>query len=353
MARSYFNMGIYLLEEKIYFVLLVSIPILLLVYLTNLYWKKKTQEKFADSALLSELTPNKSKFKPFMKFLLAALALASLSMALVNLKMGSKLKKIKREGVDLVFAIDVSKSMLAEDIAPNRLKKAQQLVSQTINELTGDRIGIIAYAGSAFPQLPITTDYGSGKLFLQALHTDMVSSQGTAITDAIDLAKTFYNDVEQTNRVLVLVSDGEDHGDDAEVAAKEASKEGIRIITIGVGTEKGGVIPIKRNGILQNYKKDKKGETVITKLNASTLKNIASNAKGNYIDGSNTSKAVDELINVLSGFEKSEFEAKQVADFKDQFQGFLGAALLFLLLDLLVLERRTLWVQKLNIFKEK
>ncbi len=346
-------MDIYFLEEKIYFVLLISIPLLLVVYLGNVFWKKKAQSNFADAELLKALTPNKSGFKPLLKFILASLALAALAVALVNPKMGSKLKKIKREGVDLVFAIDVSKSMLAEDIAPNRLKKSQQLVSQTINELTGDRIGIIAYAGSAFPQLPITTDYGSGKLFLQALNTDMVSSQGTAITDAIDLAKTFYNDVEQTNRVLVIVSDGEDHSDDATAAAKEASKEGIRIITIGVGTEKGGVIPIKRKGILQNYKKDKNGETVITKLNAETLKDIAESAKGKYIDGSNTNKAVSELTQLLSGFEKNEFEAKQVADFKDQFQWFLAAALLFLLLDVLVLERRTLWVQKLNIFKEK
>ena len=333
--------------------LLVSIPILLLVYLANVYWKKKTQQKFAEASLLRELTPNKSTFKPWLKFILAALALAALAVALVNPKMGSKLKKIKREGVDLVFAIDVSKSMLAEDIAPNRLKKGQQLVSQIINELTGDRIGIIAYAGSAFPQLPITTDYGSGKLFLRALNTDMVSSQGTAITDAIDLAKTFYNDVEQTNRVLIIVSDGEDHSEDAAKAAEEASKDGIRIITIGVGTKKGGVIPIKKNGILQNYKKDKNGETVITKLNAKTLKDIAENAKGRYIDGSNTAQAVGELVSLLSGFEKNEFEAKQVSDFKDRFQWFLGAALLFLLLDILVLERRTLWVQKLNIFKEK
>ncbi len=346
-------MDIYFLEEKIYFMLLVSIPVLLLVYFANVFWKKRTQAKFAEVDLLKQLTPNTSRFKPVLKFVLAALALAALAVALVNPKMGTKFKKIKREGVDLVFAIDVSKSMLAEDIAPNRLKKSQQLVSQIINQLTGDRIGIIAYAGSAFPQLPITTDYGSGKLFLQALNTDMVSSQGTAITDAIDLAKTFYNDVEQTNRVLVLVSDGEDHSDDAVAAAADASKEGIRIITIGVGTEKGGVIPIKRNGILQHYKKDKKGETVITKLNSATLKDIAKSAKGAYIDGANTANAVDQLTNLLSGFEKSEFEAKQVADFKDQFQWFLGAALLFLLLDILVLERRTLWVQKLNIFKEQ
>jgi len=344
----------YFLEEKIYFWALLVIPVLLLLYLANALWKRQTQKKFAQSELLQKLAPNKSGFKPLLKLVVAGLILASISIALVNPKMGNKIEKIKREGVDLVFAMDVSKSMLAEDIAPNRLEKSQQLVSQIINELTGDRIGIIAYAGSAFPQLPITTDYASGKTFLKALNTDMVSSQGTAIGDAINLAKTYYNDIEQTNRVLVLVSDGEDHetGDAADIA-KQAKEEGITIISIGVGTEKGGPIPLKRNGIVQSYKKDKKGETVITHLNAKNLKEIAQKASGIYIDGTNTKQAVDELTNMLRQMNKKEFEAKQVASYKDQFQWFLGAALLLLFLDILLLERRTLWVQKLNLFKEK
>ena len=344
----------YFLEEKIYFWGLVLIPALLLVYLINAYWKRQAQKKFAQSELLHKLAPNKSVFKPLLKLIVATVILAFLSVALVNPKMGNKTEKIKREGVDLVFAMDVSKSMLAEDIAPNRLEKSQQLVSQIINKLTGDRIGIIAYAGSAFPQLPITTDYSSGKMFLKALNTDMVSSQGTAIGDAINLAKTYFNDIEQTNRVLVLISDGEDHetGDAADIAEK-AKEEGITIISIGVGSEKGGPIPLKRNGIVQSYKKDKSGETVITRLNRENLETIAKNANGSYIDGSNTKKAVDQLSTLLRQMNKKEFEAKQVSSYKDQFQWFLGAALLFLLLDILLLERRTLWVQQLNLFKEK
>jgi len=288
------------------------------------------------SELLQQLAPDKSVFKPILKLVVAGLILALISIALVNPKMGNKTEKIKREGVDLVFAMDVSKSMLAEDIAPNRLEKSQQLVSQIMNQLTGDRIGIIAYAGSAFPQLPITTDYASGKMFLKALN------------------KTYYNDIEQTNRVLVLVSDGEDHetGDAADIAEK-AKEEGITIISIGVGTDKGGPIPLKRNGIVQSYKKDNKGETVITKLNSKNLEEIAEKANGTYIDGTNTKQAVDELTSLLGQMNKKEFEAKQVASYKDQFQWFLGGALLLLLLDILLLERRTLWVQKLNLFKEK
>ncbi len=347
-------MGIYFLEHKIYFWLLVIIPILVVVALLNFWWRKRTQKKFANIGLLDRLAPNRSVFKPVLKLIFVSLALACLAIALVNPKMGNKMETVKREGVDLVFALDVSKSMLAEDIAPNRLAKSQRLVSQIIDNLVGDRIGIIAYAGSAFPQLPITTDYASGKTFLQALNTDMVSSQGTAITDAIDLAKTYYNDAEQTNRVLVLISDGEDHdsGDVGDVA-EEAAKEGIKIITIGVGTPKGGPIPLKRNGIVQSYKKDKSGETVITRLNPETLKDIASEANGEYIDGTNTQQAVNKIIGLLQNMDKKEFEAKQYADFKDQFQWFLGAALLFLLLDIFVLDRRTLWVKKLDLFKEK
>lgn len=344
----------YFLEEKIYFWGLAVIVVFVLLYLINSYWKKKAQRQFAERELLQLLAPNKSVFKPLLKMLVACVIAFLLSVALVNPKMGTTTEKIKREGVDLVFAMDVSKSMLAEDIAPNRLEKSQQLVSQIIGKLTGDRIGIIAYAGSAFPQLPITTDYASGKMFLQALHTDMVSSQGTAIGDAINLAKTYYNDVEQTNKVLVLISDGEDHEtNDAEEIAEEAKEEGITIISIGVGTEKGAPIPLKKNGIIQSYKKDRDGETVITKLNQSNLEAIAKKANGKYIDGSNTKSAVAELTTALQQMNKKEFEAKQVSSYKDQFQWFLGAALLFLLLDLLVLERRTLWVQQLNLFKEK
>jgi len=211
------------LEEKIFFWLLLAIPVVLLLYFLNILWKRRTQKKFATAVSLERLSPNKSKFKPVLKVILWSLAIAFLTMAMVNPKIGSKMETVKREGIDIVFAIDVSKSMLAEDIAPNRLEKSKQLVTQIINNLTSDRIGIIAYAGSAFPQLPITTDYGSAKLFLQAMNTDMVSSQGTAINEAIELAQTYYNDESETNRVLFLISDGrpQDRGYSREGVEKE------------------------------------------------------------------------------------------------------------------------------------
>jgi len=341
------------LEEKIYFWLLLSIPILVFLFLAMLLWKKKAQQKFADKELLNKLSPNKSPFKSWVKLILLALAFACFVLALVNPKIGSKMETVKRSGVDIVFAMDVSKSMLAEDIAPNRLDKSKQLVTQIINNLASDRIGIIAYAGSAFPQLPITTDYGSAKLFLQSMNTDMVSSQGTAINEAIELAKTYYNDEAQTNRVLFLISDGEDHGGNLEAIAEEAAENGIKIFAIGVGSTKGGPIPIKRNGVTQQYKKDNQGETVITKLNEETLRQIAEETDGEYIDGSNTNKVVKRVEEVLQNIEKTEFETKKFADYKDQFQWFLGFGILFMVIDVFLLERKTSWVKRLNLFNEK
>ena len=342
----------YLLEEKIWFWLLLAIPVVIVLFLGVLFWQRTAQKRFADSALLKKLSPERSLFKPILKIFVISLALFFLVVALVNPKMGTKLETVKREGVDVVFAIDVSKSMLAEDIAPNRMEKSKQLVTQIINNLGSDRVGIIAYAGSAYPQLPITTDYSSAKLFLSQMNTNMLSSQGTAISEAIELAKTYYNDEEQTNRVLFIISDGEDHVGESSNIAEQANQEGIRIFTIGVGETTGGPIPLKRNGIVQSYKKDQNGETVITKLDEQTLKDIASEANGEYIYGKTTSEVTEKVKEILNGMNKKEFEAKQFADFKDQFQWFLGAGLLLLFLDIFLLDRKTSWLKKLNLFNE-
>ena len=279
-------------------------------------------------------------------------AFACLSIALVNPKIGTKLETVRSEGVDIVFAVDVSKSMLAEDIAPNRLEKSKQLVTQIINSLVSDRVGIIAYAGKAFPQLPITTDYASAKMFLQNMNTDMLSSQGTAISEAIQLSKTYFDNEDQTNRVLVIISDGEDHDGEALNVAEEAAEQGIKILTVGVGDLKGGPIPIKRNGVILNYKKDNRGETVITRLDETTLKDIASEANGVYINGRNTADVVSAIKGELDKMDKQEFESKQIADFKDQFQWFLGIGILLLFIDIFFLERKTAWLTKLNLFNE-
>ncbi|SDR69921.1 Ca-activated chloride channel family protein [Formosa sp. Hel1_31_208] len=340
------------LEEKVWFWVLLVIPVIIFFFAILQFWKYRAQKRFASNKLLKRLSPNQSFFKSVLKVVMLSLAFACLSIALVNPKIGTKLETVKRQGVDIVFAVDVSKSMLAEDIAPNRLEKSKQLVSQIINNLASDRVGIIAYAGKAFPQLPITTDYASAKMFLQNMNTDMLSSQGTAINEAIELAKTYFDDEEQTNRVLIIISDGEDHSEVATNVAEEAADEGIRIFTIGVGDVDGGPIPIKRNGILLNYKKDNQGETVITKLNEDTLKEIAKEANGVYISGNNTSEVIEEIKDILNRMDKTEFEAKEFADYKDQFQWFLGFGIFFLFIDLFLLERKTAWLKRLNLFNE-
>jgi Ca-activated chloride channel family protein len=340
------------LEEKVWFWILLVIPVIILLFAMLQFWKYRTQKRFSNPKLLKRLSPNQSLFKSILKIIVLCLAFACFATALVNPKIGTKLETVKRQGVDIVFAVDVSKSMLAEDVAPNRLEKSKQLVTQIINNLASDRVGIIAYAGKAFPQLPITTDYASAKMFLNNMNTDMLSSQGTAINEAIELAKTYYDNEEQTNRVLIIISDGEDHSEVASNIAEEASDEGIRIFTIGVGDVKGGRIPIKRNGVLLNYKKDNQGETVITKLNEETLKDIAEEANGAYINGNNTADVIKEIKDILNTMDKTEFESKEFADFKDQFQWFLGFGFFFLFLDVFFLERKTGWLKRLNLFNE-
>jgi|TARA_B110000438_G_scaffold29158_1_gene28242 Ca-activated chloride channel family protein len=343
----------YQIEETVYFYLLLVIPILVIGFLILTIWKKNIQKKHISSHLFKQLSPENSEFKPKLKIFLLSLVFIFLTISLVNPKIGTQLKTVKREGVDLVFAIDVSKSMLAEDIAPNRLEKAKRIVSQIINELNSDRVGIIAYAASALPILPITTDYSTARMFLQSLNSDMLSSQGTAILEAVKLAKDYYDDENQTNRVLCILSDGEDHEFKNQNIPSIVQEMGITIFTVGLGTTKGAPIPIKKNEVIESYKKNSDGDVVITKLVPELLQEIASSSNGIYISGENTQAVVDEIIKKLKEMDKKEFESKQFVAYKDQFQWFLGFGLFFLCLELFVFNKKTYWVKKLNLFNEK
>lgn len=342
-----------ILDEKIYLWLFWALPAVLGLFLLSRWWRKHAQDKFADPVSLKKLSPEKSRFKPILKLIFFMLALVCLVMALVNPKMGSKLETVTREGVDIVFAVDVSKSMLAEDVAPNRLDKSKQIVQRIIDQLKGDRVGIIAYAGSAVPQLPITTDYGAAKLFLDNLNTDMMSSKGTAIAEAIRLSLEYYDDDSKTSRVLFLLTDGEDHEGEIEALAKEAAKKNIHIFSIGMGTAKGGRIPLKVNGVTREYLKDMDGETVLTKMDESTLRRIAKITQGDYVSGRQTTEVLKQVEGFLDGLNASEIESKQFASFRSQFQWFLGFGILFMVLEMLLLERKTAWLERLNLFNEK
>lgn len=343
----------YELEEKWYLYFLIAIPVMAMLFLYIQFWKRKKQKEFGDLELIKKLSPEKSVFKPILKLIVVLLALTCLIIGLVNPKIGTRLETVKREGIDIIFAVDVSKSMLAEDVAPNRLEKSKQLVSQIINNLGSDRIGIVAYSGNAFPVLPITTDYSVAKMFLQSMNPGMISSQGTSIDQAINLATTFIDKKDKTNKLLIIITDGEDHSDSAKEAAEEAKKAGLKILTIGVGTEKGGTIPLKRNGIVESFQRDQNGEVVITKRNAEVLKAIAKSSGGGYVDGNSTKAVLDYVKNALDNIQKTEFESTQMADFKSQFQWFLGFGFFLLLLDVFLLEKKTKWVEKMNLFNEK
>ena len=232
--------------------------------------------------------------------------------------------------------------MLAEDIAPNRLEKAKRLVSALLNDLASDRVGIIAYAAQAVPQLPITTDYGAAKMFLQALNTDMLSSQGTAIDAAIDLASTYFDDEEQTNWVVFILSDGEDHAEDGTIDAAQRANALNKIYGLGVGTEKGAPIPIKRNGIVESYKKDENDEVVITKRSPQILTSIAETTDAVYFDGNDTQAVLEFVREELAKWIK-EFEAKKFVITKIA-SAFFDCRFLLFLIDVLVFETRTKWI---------
>ena len=279
-------------------------------------------------------------------------AILFLSIGLANPKIGTELKSINREGVDIVFAIDVSKSMLAEDVAPNRLLRSKRIISEIINSLSSDRVGIVAYAAQAIPQVPLTTDFAAVKNFLQIIDTDMLSSQGTSIDSALNLSANFFDQNSETNRVLVLLSDGEDHDDIPESIISLIIENNINFISIGVGQDSGSTIPIKVNGRIDSYKKDNNGEVVITKRNSEILKKIASSSKGEYIDGNITEEALEYVKVKLDKIDKSEFETSQFVEYKQQFQIFILIALLFIIVDIFIFQTKTKWIQNLNLFNE-
>jgi Ca-activated chloride channel family protein len=342
----------YQLDEISFIYLGLIIPILFLVFLIFRRWQKKSIRKYFDINTIKFLSPEISNSKPLLKFIIISFALLMLVISLVNPKIGTELKTVKREGVDIVFAIDVSKSMLAEDIAPNRIIKSKRIVSELFNNLGSDRVGIIAYASTAIPVLPITTDFSSARMFLESLNTDMLSSQGTSIAEAINLSKNYFNDENQTNRVLCVISDGEDHEIQNNNLSDIAKGAGITIISIGVGSPNGAPIPIKENDIVKSYKKDDKGEVVITKLNENILKDMATQTGGIYFKGDNTNSVVSSIVDELKEMDKQEFESKQFVSFKDQFQWFLFVGLFLIILDVVVFERKTYWLDKLNLFNE-
>ena len=333
-----------------YLYALAAIPLFLILFIWIRIRKKRSLKKFGDVFLVSKLVPDVSGTKAWIKFIVLMLAFAFLVVGAADLQIGSKLEEVKREGVDVMIALDVSNSMNAEDIRPSRIERSKQVISKLIDNLQNDRIGIIIFAGKAFVQLPLTSDFGAAKLFLSSIDTDIISTQGTAIGSAMELAQNSLDNKDKKHKVLIIITDGENHEDDAIEAAKSASKDGIVVHTIGMGSPQGAPIPVYKNNTRVGFLKDHEDKIVITKLDESGLRQIASAGSGIFVRASNGDDGLKSILHQISRMEKKNYGSKIFADYEDRFQYFLGAALLLLLIEMMVSERKSKWLQNINLF---
>jgi len=341
------------LAHKEFLYLFALIPFFTIIFLVMWSWKKRALKKFGQTALVQRLFADTSFVKPVIKFILLMIALAFLVAGITGPQVGSKLEEVKRTGVDLVIALDVSNSMRAEDIRPNRQERSKQAISHLIDQLRGDRIGLVVFAGEAYVQLPITTDYGAAKLFLSTIDNDMVPTQGTAIGKAINLAASSFSDSTRQHNAIIVITDGENHEDDAIEAAKKAHEKGIRVHTIGMGSPAGAPIPVFSNGVRVGFKQDENGQTVISRLDELALAQIAEAGNGKFVRATNSDDGLGIIMKEIETMQKKEFSSKMFTDYEDQFQYFLFASLLFLLMEFLISERKSKWINNLNLFGEK
>ncbi|MBL7075116.1 VWA domain-containing protein [candidate division KSB1 bacterium] len=330
-----------------YLHLLWGIPILFFFFLYVFKRKKKDVNVFGNPELVAKLAPNASRRRFVLKAMLILAGLFFIIIALANPQVGTKLEEVKREGIDVVAALDVSLSMMAEDIAPNRLMKARHQIAHLISLLEGDRIGLIAFAGAGFVQSPLTLDYGAALMFLDAMDVQTVPRKGTAIAEAIGAAAKSFIQREKKHKVLVLFTDGEDHGEDVLKAAERAGEEGIVIYTLGVGSPQGVPIPLfGKAGNRVGFKKDKNGEVVLTRLNEWGLQQIALQTGGKYFRASPGEGEIEEIYREIGGMGKKELGAKQYTQFEDRFQIFLVIGLALLVTEFFISEGRRTKINK-------
>lgn len=341
------------LENTYFLYALTLIPVFIIIYWLYNRWRKKALVAYGDISIIQQLIPDVSNAKRMGKFILYMLAFSLLVIGIVNPQVGTKLEEVKRKGADLMICLDVSNSMKAEDFQPNRLGKAKQAISKLVDKLEGDRIGIIVFGGVAYVQLPITTDYSAAKLFLESINTDMIPTQGTAIGAAIDLAIESFGKDEGKNKAIVIITDGENHEDDAIKAAENAAEKNIAIHTIGMGSADGAPIPVYKNNVRESFRKDNEGNTVITKLDEQTLMEISGAGNGIYVRASNSDTGLNKVLDAISKLEKKQFESKMYSDYEDRFQWFVAAALMLLLIELFLTERKSKIYQRLNLFIDK
>jgi Ca-activated chloride channel family protein len=332
--------------------LLVIVPIAVLLWIISRYRASMALMRFGDKELVEELMPGKSRARSVVKFILLITAYIMLVIAVARPQYGSKLEEVKKKGVEVIIALDVSNSMLAEDIKPNRLDRSKQAIANLVDQLDNDKIGLIVFAGDAYTQIPVTVDYVSAKMFLSTVNTNIVPKQGTAIGAAIDLGIRSFSPSNSESRAIVIITDGENHEDDPLAAADEAIKSGIVIYTIGIGSPEGSPIPIS-TGTRTEFLKDHEGNTVITKLDERVLQELASKTGGKYVRASTSVLGLSEIYSDIGRMKKMEMEGKIFTEYNDQFQYFAGLAGLILLIELLIMERKNRRLINMKIFKLK
>jgi Ca-activated chloride channel homolog len=330
--------------------LLLLLPAMVILYILNFFRRKRALSRLGDPILVSRLIPEVSVIRPALKFGIQLLAIAIVTIILARPQFGSKLEEVKKQGVEVMIALDVSNSMLAGDIQPDRLTRAKQALTRLIDNLDNDRIGLIVFAGDAYTQIPITTDYISAKMFLNAIGPDMVPKQGTAIGAAIDLGLRSFSPGEGKSRAMIIITDGENHEDDPVSRAAEAARAGIVIYTIGIGSADGVPVPVTVNG-RKEFLKDIDGNTVISKLDEEILKKIAETTGGSYVRASNSNIGLDEIFGEIKRMKKQEMESTMFTEYNDQFQIFAAIAIFLLILDFIIMERKNRKLAKIKLFK--
>ena len=332
--------------------LLLLLPVVMLLYIINELRIRKALKRLGDSNLVGGLIPEMSRVRPLVKFVLQLIAFSAGVIMLSRPQFGSKIEDVKKQGVEVIIALDVSNSMLAEDIQPDRLTRAKQAISRLVDNLDNDKIGLIVFAGDAYIQIPITTDYLSAKMFLSAINPNIVPKQGTAIGAAINLGVKSFSPGEGKSKAMIIITDGENHEDDPVKDAEDASKAGIVIHTIGIGSTEGVPIPIMNNG-RKDYLKDVDGNTVITKLDEEILKKIALSTNGNYVRASNSNIGLDEIYAQIKKMKKQDLESTMYTEYNDQFQIFAAIALFLLIVDFIIMERKNRRLANIRLFKFK
>ncbi len=342
------------LENPQFLYLWILIPLFYLLHYFYIKAKKKKLAQFADTKTQQTIIPDLSIGKQYLKFTLWNLSFFFLVLALANPQKGTSIEKKERTGTDLMVCLDVSNSMLAEDLKPNRISRAKQALTQLVNQLEGDRVGIVVFAGTSFVHLPITSDYTAAKTFIDVIDTKLIETQGTAIAECLEKAFSSFENQEQTkrSRSIILISDGEDNEEGALEVTKDIAKDGVVINTIGLGQTEGTPIPVYDRHGQSQYKKDANGNIVLTKLNETLLKNIAKEGNGVYIRANNTSIGLDNILARINKMEKNEYEAIAYKNYDSKFYIFACIALFFLLLEWIVFEKKNKYINRKLFFGE-